>query len=80
MGNKQSQVDLPSDAPGASGQTPGRSPDGGALFKFADDAYALLTPAVVPELYNEGDDDAPQWVLDVRGVVVSDEYPRGDRT
>ena len=69
MGNKQSSVELPPEppAPDGGGSSAPRPGNGGTLFKFNDSgSYEVLTTAVVPELMNDGDDDAPQWILDVR--------------
>jgi|TARA_B110000977_G_scaffold159834_1_gene203899 hypothetical protein len=65
MGQKVSLPEAPP-APGASGETQPKSPNGGQLFKFENDAYALFHPNVSPELFDEGDDEKPQWILDVR--------------
>lgn len=74
MGNKQSAVELPDEPPAPEGgrEAVPRSPTGGALFKFENGTYNVLTSAVVPELSNDGDDDAPQWILDVSDAVVND--------
>ena len=43
-----------------------RAPRGGQLYKFEGEAYALFHPNVTPELFDDGDDESPQWILDVR--------------
>ena len=68
MGNKTSTVELPEEPPAAEGGETAsvpRSPNGGTLFKFDEGTYNVLTTAVIPELSNDGDDDDPQWILDV---------------
>ena len=65
MGQKVSLPDAPPPAPGAGAEAP-KSPTGGQLFKFEGEAYALFHPNVTPELFDDGDDESPQWILDVR--------------
>ena len=65
MGQKVSLPDAPPPNPGAGGEAP-KSPTGGQLYKFEGEAYALFHPNVTPELFDDGDDEAPQWILDVR--------------
>ena len=72
MGNKQSSVELPeppAQEAGGNADVP-RSANGGALFKFENDAYNVLTSAVTPELSNDGDEEAPAWILDVSILLV----------
>ena len=65
MGQKVSLPDAPPPTPGAGGEAP-KSPTGGQLYKFEGEAYALFHPNVTPELFDDGDDESPQWILDVR--------------
>ena len=65
MGQKVSLPDAPPPNPGAGGEAP-KSPTGGQLYKFEGEAYALFHPNVTPELFDDGDDETPQWILDVR--------------
>ena len=65
MGQKVSLPDDPPPTPGAGGEAP-KSPTGGQLYKFEGEAYALFHPNVTPELFDDGDDESPQWILDVR--------------
>ena len=68
MGNKQSaRVDIPEADAGEGADTAAqRSPNGGALYKFDEGEWKLQTAACNPEFDDEGDDNAPKWVLDVR--------------
>jgi hypothetical protein len=68
MGQKVSLPDAPPPAPGAGAEAP-KSPTGGQLFKFEGEAYALFHPNVTPELFDDGDDESPQWILDVRAFI-----------
>lgn len=73
MGQKHSLPDAPPTTPGGS-EVP-RSPNGGQLFKFEGDAYGVVRASVVPEIFDDGDDEDPAWILDVRARPLSP--PRG---
>ena len=77
MGNAQpTKAELPDDADdaGAAATTPGgglksrASPNGGVLFKYdvPSEKYEVSAPNVTPELSDEGDDEHPRWILEVR--------------
>ena len=73
MGNKQSaRVDIPEADSGEGGAESAaqRSPNGAAVYKFEDGAWSLQTAACNPEFDDEGDDNAPKWVMDVRARRV----------
>ena len=77
MGNAQpTKAELPDDADdaGAAATTPGgglksrASPNGGVLFKYdvPSEKYEVSAPNVTPELSDDGDDEHPRWILEVR--------------
>jgi hypothetical protein len=76
MGQKVSLPDAPPPASGAGAEAP-KSPTGGQLFKFEGEAYALFHPNVTPELFDDGDDESPQWILDVRAFASFRSASRG---
>lgn len=76
MGNAQvAKAELPDDSDDAraGATTPGgglksrASPNGGVLFKFdvSSEKYEVAAPNVTPELTDDGDDEAPRWILEV---------------
>ena len=78
MGNNPSTAALPEEpAP----PTPGgglpqhRSPNGGQLFKFVEDAYQVVSANVTPEVFDDGDDESPAWMLDVRATPAPPRVP-----
>ena len=69
------KAELPDDSDDAraGATTPGgglksrASPNGGVLFKFdvSSEKYEVAAPNVTPELTDDGDDEAPRWILEV---------------
>ena len=69
------KAELPDDSDDAraGATTPGgglksrASPNGGVLFKFdvPSEKYEVAAPNVTPELTDDGDDEAPRWILEV---------------